>query len=194
MYCLTGHIASAVECGRDLGDLERIAMKAHFPTVGAGGGLHSKKGGRGHLATGHPVDGVVDEYDRDVLSPVESVDRLSGSDAGEVSVTLVGEDQPVRPEALCGAGECRCPSVGGLLPVHVDILVGEDGTADRRDRDGLVRHPHLLDNLGDKFVHHTVAAARAIVHRGVIQEGRLLVDDLTFLYDFFSCHGFLVLE
>ena len=122
------------------------------------------------------------------------MDGLGGADAGEVAVALVGEHEAVRPKALDGAGESRGPSMGGLLPVNVDVLVGEYGASDRGYGDGLVGHTHLLDHLGDKFVHHTVAAAGAIVHRSVIQEGGFLVNHLAFLNYFFSCHGFLILE
>ena len=116
------------------------------------------------------------------------MNRLGCSDAGEVAVTLIGEHQPVRPETLGGAGECRSPTVGGLLPVNIYVLVGEHGAAYRRDGDRLVGHAHLLDHLGDYLVHHSVAATRAVMHRSVIQQGRFLIDNLSFLDYFFSCH------
>ena len=116
------------------------------------------------------------------------MDRLGCSDAGEVSVTLIGEHEPVRPETLRRAGKCRSPTVGGLLPVNVNVLVGEHGAAHRRDGDRLVRHSHLLDHLGDYLVHNSVAATWAVMHRSVVQQGRFLIDNLSFLDYFFSCH------
>ena len=76
--------------------------------------------------------------------------------------------------------------------VGFDVLVGENRTSDRRDRDRLFRHPHFLDDLRHEFMHYTVAAAGAVMHRSVIQQGRLVIDYLSFLYYFFSCHGFKV--
>ena len=61
------------------------------------------------------LEGVAYEYDRDVLASVQGVDRLGGSDAGEVSVTLMGKSlQPCNSKKvqhsfcrLCGGVALR---------------------------------------------------------------------------------------
>ena len=64
----------------------------------------------------------------------------------------------------------------------------------RRNCDGLVCHTHLCDDFGDEFVHNSVAAARAVVHRYVIEQFRFAVNDVLRLHYFFFCHSATGLE
>ena len=116
------------------------------------------------------------------------MDRFGGSDGGEVAVALIGEDHAVGHEALQGCCHGGSASVGGFDPVDVDIVVGEDGAADRGDADGVVGQAHLFENFGNEFVDYAVAAARAVVHIVVGDKGgfaRYLILRLAY---FFACH------
>ena len=46
---------------QQLRDLERIALAVGLAALGRGRRHLAEEGGRGHLAAGHAVDGVVDE-------------------------------------------------------------------------------------------------------------------------------------
>ena len=122
-------------------------MKLRVAAVGAGDRLHAQEGGGSHLAAGHAVNGVVDEDDGDVFTAVEGVDGLGRADAGEVAVALVGEDQSVGPKPLHGRSQCRCATVGGFLPVHIDILISKHRATHGGDGDGFVRHAHFRDDF-----------------------------------------------
>ena len=78
---------------------------------------------RSHLATRHTINGIVDEDDDDVLSTVQGVNGLTGSDTGEVTITLIGKHQTVRPAALDTRSQCGSTTVGSLLPVDIYIIV-----------------------------------------------------------------------
>jgi hypothetical protein len=78
--------------------------------------------------------------------------------------------------------------MGSLLPVDIYIIVREDGTAYRRYAYSLLFHTHLFDHFGNEFMHHTVRAARTVVHIIVVHERRLLADDILGLNYLISIH------
>ena len=156
VHALARHIAGSLQLSCNLRDLQGISVKVGLTTVGAGGCLHSHQRGGSHLAAGHAIDGVVDEDDGDVLTAVQRVDGLGGADTSQVAVALVGEDKMVGPQTLDGRGDGGCAAVGGFLPVDVNILVCEDGTAHGRYADGLLLNAHLFDNLCNELVHDAV--------------------------------------
>ena len=73
-----------VQGGQELADLDRIPCR-RVPPSGVVVVL-SPAGGRRHLASGHPVDGVVDEDHGEVLAAVGGVDDLGRADRGEIAV------------------------------------------------------------------------------------------------------------
>ena len=79
--------------------------------------------------------------------------------------------------------------MGSLLPVYIYIIVREDGTAYGRYTHGLVFHTHLFNDFGNKFMHHTMTTARAVVHIIVVHERRLLADDILGLNYLISIHN-----
>ena len=71
-----------------------------------------------------------------------------------------------------------------FLPVDVNITVGEDRTTYRRYAHGLFLHAHFLNHLGYKFVYHTMRTTGTIVHRHIVHESRLLINQILLCYDF----------
>ena len=185
---LTGDVAGAFEVDGKVGDVERVSVQVCLTAVGAGGGLHAHEGGRCHLSACHAIDGVVDEDHGDVLATVEGMDGLACADASHVAVALIGEDEFVRPEAFDGRGTGRCTSVAGFNPIDIDVAIGEHGTADGADGDGVFFHAHLFDDFGNEFVYHAVAATGAVVHRRVVHQRRLAIYFVLRYNQFFVCH------
>ena len=161
----------------EVGDFQRVAGGLHRAAGGRGGGFHAEQRGRRHLAPGHPIDAVVDKQEEDVLPPVAGVDCLGCADGGKVSVALVGEHILRRVDPLDGGGHGRGASVCGLLHVYVEVVVGEHRAADGSDADRLLLDIQLLDHLHEHTVDDPVTAARAVMHPGVEQSVRTLVDD-----------------
>ena len=100
------------------------------------------------MSARHAVDGVVDENDGDMFSPVQGMYAFGRTDARQVAVALVSENQAVRPQAFDGAGHGRSTPVGGFHPIHVYVIIGKNGTAHRRDGYGLILHTHFFDDFG----------------------------------------------
>lgn len=190
---LACHVACAVETGEDVGDLDGIAIEVYAAAIGSGGCLLTDEGGRGHLAAGHAVDGVVDEDDDDVLATVGGMDGLGGTDGGEVTVALIGEDDVAGIEARDGGGNGGSASVCGLDPVDVDVVVGEYGAAYGSDADGLVLNAEFVDDFGEYLVNDAVGASGTVVCVRVQEESRA-GDNLIFGFDdIFGFHDCLVL-
>ena len=81
------------------------------------------------------------------VAAVRDVDRLAGPDRREVPVPLVREDHPVGEDALDAGGGRARPAVRGLLHVDVEVVVHEDGAADRGDADRRRLDPERVDRL-----------------------------------------------
>ena len=131
-------------------------MEIGLSAVGACRCLLSEKSRRSHLSACHAVYGVVYENRDNVLASVEGMDCLTGPDTGEVAVALVSEHKAVWPQALDSRGNSERPAMCGLLPVYVDVPVGEHGASDGTDTYGLVFHAHLLYDLGDELMHKSM--------------------------------------
>ena len=144
---------------------------------------------RSHLTTCHTVNSIVNEDDNDVLSTVQGVNGLTSTDTSKVAITLIGEHQAIGPSALDTCGQCGCTSMGSLLPVDIYIVVGKHGTAYRRNTYSLICHTHLLDDLGNQLMYHTMATAWAVVHIVVVHQRRLFADDVLWLNYLISIHS-----
>ena len=96
-----------------------------------------KRRGR-HLAAGHAVHGVVDEEDGDVLAAIGRVQDLGRADRGQVAIALVGEHDLVRLRALQAGRHRRRAPMRGFDRIHVEVVVHQHRTADRRDHDRLL--------------------------------------------------------
>src|SRR5208283_3158772 len=131
-------IDGSFELGNQLGHVQREAFVDGTASEGGRGALLADEGCGGHLAAGHSVDGVVDEEYGDMFAAVGGVDDFGGADGGEVAVALIGNDDAVGTGALDAGGTGGCAAVRELDVAHVDIVIGEDGTADGADEDGPV--------------------------------------------------------
>ena len=103
------------------------------------------------------------------------MDGLGGADGRHVAVALICEQYVLGPEARGGGGYCRCAAVGGLDPVDVKIVVGEHGASHGGDAHHLLGEAHLGDHFRQYLVHHTVAAARAVVGVDLCEQPRTAV-------------------
>ena len=145
---LTGNVTCTLQRGGDFRELQGITVQGCLPAVRARGSFHPHERRGGHLSACHAIDGIVDEDDGDMFSPVQGMDAFSCTDARQVAITLIGEDQTVGPQAFDGAGHGRSTPVGGFYPIHVYVIIGKNGTADRRDGYGLILHTHFFDDFG----------------------------------------------
>ena len=157
------------------GDVQWITMKISLSSVRTGCGLLTQQSGWSHLSTGHTIDGIVDEDDGNMLATVQGVDGLAGTDARQVAITLIGEDEAVWPQTLDTRSHSRSTAMGSLLPVDIQIAVSEDSAAHRTNAHRLILHAHLLDDLGNELMNYAMRTARAIVHRGIVHQRRLLI-------------------
>ena len=132
-------IARAVHRGEHLrhADADNPACSTSRP-VGRGGRLLAGQRGGRHLAAGHAVDGIVDEDDGDILAAAGGVHDLGHADRGQVAVALVGEDDPVGQDALDAGGHGRGAAVRGFDEIGVEIVVGKNRAAHRRNADGFL--------------------------------------------------------
>lgn len=164
-------------------------MQLRITTIRTGRCLLAYQGGGSHLSTRHTVDGIVDEYDDNILATVQCVDGLAGSDTSQVTIALIGKHQSVRPTALDTCSQGWCPSMGSLLPVDVNIVIGKHGAPYGTDAYSLVLHSHFLNDLGNELVHHAMRTAWAVVHIIVVHQRRLLADNILGLYYLISIHS-----
>ena len=188
MHGLTGDVASAVELRHKLRYGEGITIEIHSAPIRGRGRLLPDEGGGGHLASGHAVNSVVDEYHDNILPPVGSMYRLGRADGSHVAVTLVSEDHVVRPEPAYGGGHGGSAPVGRLNPVYIHIIIGKHRAPHRRDTHRAFSQPHLGYHLREKLVNHTMAAAGAVVHMHVVKELRPAVDLVLLLHYIFQVH------
>ena len=94
--------------------LTHVDRKTRLPGIPSGGrsaGLFADKGGRRHLAAGHPVDRVVDEKNCHLLAPVGGVEGFRQTDGSQIAVPLVGEDDGV----VLGPGNAGADGLGAAV-------------------------------------------------------------------------------
>ena len=116
---LTGNVTCTLQRGGDFCELQGVTVQVSFPPVRARGSFHPHERRGGHLSARHAVNGIVDEDDGDMFSPVQGMDAFGRADARQVAITLIGEDQTVGPQAFDGAGHGRSTPMGGFHPIHV---------------------------------------------------------------------------
>ena len=111
----------------------------------------------------------------DMLTTVQGVDGFAGTDARQIAIALISEDKTIRPQALDTRSYSRCTTMSSLLPVNIQIAISKDSAAHRTYAHRLILHAHLLDNLGNELMNYAMRTARAIVHRGIVHQRRLLI-------------------
>src|SRR5208337_1781084 len=116
-----------------------------------------------HLSTGHAVDSVIHEKDRDLLPAVGGMHDLGGADGCQIAVSLIGNDDLIRARSLYCRGRSWCTAVRNLHIAYVKIVVGKHRAAYRTHEDGLVLQPQVLQRFGNQLVDHSVSAAGTVV-------------------------------
>ena len=157
------HVHRSFQAGNQFGHVQREAFVRGTASPWRRGAALADEGRRGHLAACHAVDRVIHEEHGNLLAAVGGVNNFRGADGSEVAVTLVGNDNLVRTGALDARGAGWGASVRNLHVADVEIVVGEDGAANRADENGLVLEAKILERFGDQLVGDAVSAARAVV-------------------------------
>ena len=106
------------------------------------------------------------------------MDDLGSADGGQVAVTLIGKDDGARVgRAADAGGDGGRSAVGSLVHVAVEVVVGKDGAADRRNADGAVEDVHLVERLRHELMDDAVGTAGAVMQLGVRQAVGFLIYD-----------------
>ena len=171
-----------------LGDLIRITVQPGITAVRSRRGLHTQQGSRSHLTAGHTVNRIVNINRYDVLASSSRMNRLTRTDSRHIAVTLIGEDQTVRMQALCRSSYGTSTAVSRLNPIHIDIIIRENRTTDRRNSNRFSFHAHLIDHLGNQFMNRTVTATRAVVHHVLRDQLRLGIHQVLLFDFYYFCH------
>ena len=85
------------------------------------------------------------------------------ADGRKVAVALIPDDDTLRIRPFYSGSHRRCPPVSRLHIPHIKIVVREDGTAYRADKNRAVLDAHIRNGLGDQLVHHAVPAPGTVV-------------------------------
>jgi len=162
-------IDGPTQCRNHFADIDREAFELGPAAKGGGCRDLANQGGRGHLARGHAINGIVDEECADLFAAGRSMDDLGGTDGSQVTIALVGEDQIVRVDTLDAGGNSRSPAMGRLDHVTGKILVIVVGATDWRDTDCRIQNAHLDHDLGDQAMDDAMRTAGTIMERLVSQ-------------------------
>ena len=106
------------------------------------------------------------------------MDDLAHPDAGQIAITLIGEDDIIRLDTFDAGGHRRGAPVRGLAEIAVEIVVGQHRAAHRGDADRALADAQFVHHLGDDPVGDAVRAPRAVVCDRVGHGGRALKSDL----------------
>ena len=68
--------------------------------------------------------------------------------------------------------------MGSFHPIDVYVSIGKNSTSYGADADGFLLHPKLVNNLGYDFVHGGMTASGAVMHGGIVEKARSLIDDI----------------
>ena len=97
---------------------------------------------------------------------------LAEADGREVAVALIGEDDVVRQRPLHTRRDCGRTSMRRLDHVTGKVVIGQHGTADRRNADRPALDAERVDRLGDEPMDDAMRAAGAVVEYGIGQRLR----------------------
>lgn len=111
-----------------------------------------------------PVNGVVDENNRNVFAARRRVYDFRHAYACKVAVALIGENRLVRVNSLYARRNRWRSAVSRLLHVAVEIVIRKYGTAHAGNAYKVVHKPQFFRGFGNQLVNQTVRAAGTIVH------------------------------
>ena len=87
-----------------------------------------------------------------VLAAAGGMDDLGDANRGQIAVALVGEDERVGPDPPDSRRDGGRSPVRRLDEVESQVVVGEDGAADRRDADRILHDTEFGDDLHEELV------------------------------------------
>jgi len=171
---LPGNIGRRFQSCQHFSYLDRHAGVDGFPSEGGCCRPLVGHRRRRHLAAGHPIYGVVDKNGRKLFTPIGGVHDFAHSDTGQIAVALIGENHQIRSNPLNPGSHGGCPAMGGLLKVKGEIVVHQDGTADRRYAYGAPPDTELVDHLCYQPVCYSMGTTRTVMRNRVCQGFRFL--------------------
>jgi len=78
-------------------------------------------------------------------------------------ISLIGHDNGIGSGTFDSGAHCRGTTVRGLNIPAVDVIVAEDGTADRVDHDGPILDLQVDKCFGNQFMQDPMAATGTIM-------------------------------
>ncbi len=157
------NVGRRLERAQQLAHMQRVTLGVRIAPLRSGRGLLAQQSCRSGLASGHAVDGVVDEDHGDVFTAVGGVQNFRRPNGGKIAVPLITDHNARGTAALHRRSHGRRAPVRGLHVPHVEVVIGEGSAADGPDHDGAVLHTQIVDRFGQHFMNRTVAAAGAEV-------------------------------
>ena len=152
-----------LQCVQHLRDMNGIALIPGIAACGCSGRDLTDQCCWRHLASGHAVNGVVDEEYGQFFAPVGCLNGLIEADGSQISISLIGDDDGV---ILCpgdARSDSRSPSVGGLNMPGIQVIVGEDGAAYGADHYAPVLNTQIRHSLAYELMQYSVSASRTVM-------------------------------
>jgi hypothetical protein len=103
------------------------------------------------------------------------VDNFTGTDGCKVTVTLIGEYGLSGTAALYAGSNSGGAAMGSLQSVNAEILVSENGAADRANANSGVQHAQLFQHFCYQLLDYTVVAAGAVMQFNIGQTFGLFI-------------------
>ena len=145
----------------ELAHPQRITHGVRVAAVDAGGGFLAHQRGRGHLAAGHAVGGVVREENGDMLAAVGGHHDLRKADGCQVAVALIGKDEGIGAAPLYARRHGGSPAVGRGDHVELPVETVHGRAADGQYVYDFLSDAQFVDGLGDELSRERVQAAGA---------------------------------
>src|SRR3989338_5880149 len=132
------------------------------PAWGGRGALTNQSSG-GHLASGHPINAVIDKDHGYIFAPISRVDGFPGADSGQISVSLISKDDILRPHPFYRAGHCQPPSVRAFYTVKIPIVISHYRATYGGNPDNRLPDIQLINHFRHQTMDNPMPASGAIV-------------------------------
>ncbi len=73
--------------------------------------------------------------------------NFSRTDRSKIAIALVGKNKLIGIHPCNACSHSRCTSVGCFLPVNINIIIGKNGTSNRRNTDGFVLNIQIFNQF-----------------------------------------------
>ena len=94
-----------------------------------------------------------------MFSSIGGMDYFRCTYSGEITVSLIAENNRLWPRAFHAGGDRRCPSVSSFADIEVEIVVAQHRAAHRGYSYRPLTNTEFIDNLGDQPLNNPMAAA-----------------------------------